>query len=66
MENADALSDDSEKHTKEIDRLKMEKDRSKTEVEVLNKELAELREKLGKNANERAVGVVKWFQEKNG
>lgn len=48
MKHFDAVSDDPEKHTKKMDRLKMEKTKSRKQVEAFKKDLAELLERHGK------------------
>lgn len=59
MEDADAVLYNSEKYTKVIYNLKMEKHKSRKQLEALKPEFADLREKVGIKATQRVSGTVK-------
>lgn len=61
---ADAVLDESENYTTEIDRLKME-NKPLDQFEPFKQGLAEVREKLRKKANRQVCGTFKLFNVKN-
>lgn len=58
MENAEAVAHDSEKYTKEVDILKIEKEKPRKQVEVLKQEIAQLREMLRKKRTQRVCATA--------